>query len=90
MLLLKELLQTMMTASSPVKIKTAYFKEWMTAILSVKNSLVCINPERMDGCICSVKKSHYMKEWMAQADPLKEASRVKKINGRLLPISSNE
>lgn len=44
----------------------------------------------MDGCICSVKKSHYMKESMAQADPPKEASRVKKKNGRLLPISSNE
>ena len=32
----------------------------------------------MDGCICSVKKSHYMKESMAQADPPKESSRVKK------------
>ena len=35
-LLLKELLkQWMTTASSPVKIYTVHFKEWITAILSV-------------------------------------------------------
>ena len=32
----------------------------------------------MDGCNYSVKKSPYMKEWMAQADPPKETSIVKK------------
>ena len=32
----------------------------------------------MGGCNCSVKKSSYMKEWMAQADPRKEVNTVKK------------
>ena len=31
-----------------------------------------------------------MEEWMAQADPSKEASTVKKMNGRLLLLSSNK
>ena len=31
-----------------------------------------------------------MKEWMAQADPTKEASTVKKMNGRTLILSSNK
>ena len=44
----------------------------------------------MDGYNCSVKKSPYMKEWMAQADPPKEASTVKKMNVRLLLLSSKE
>lgn len=48
MLLLKELLQTMMTASSPVKIKTAYFKEWMTAILPVIKIDALL--QGIDGC----------------------------------------
>ena len=30
----------------------------------------------------SLKQSPYMTEWMAQADPLKEANTVKKTNGR--------
>ena len=32
----------------------------------------------MEGCNCSVEKSPYMKEWMAQVDPPKEASTVLK------------
>ena len=44
----------------------------------------------MDGCNCSVKKSFSMKEWMVQVDPPKEAITVKKINGRLLLLSSNK
>ena len=36
-----------------------------------------------------LKKSHYMKEWMAQADPRK-SQYCWKISGRLLPISSNK
>ena len=44
----------------------------------------------MDHCKCSVKKSPYMKEWMAQADPPKEVSAVKKMNGRSLLFSSNK
>ena len=35
-------------------------------------------------------KSSYMKEWMAQADPPKEANTVKKMNDRSLFISSNK
>ena len=31
-----------------------------------------------------LKKSPYMKEWVAQADPPKGASTVKKMNGRSL------
>ena len=31
-----------------------------------------------------------MEEWMAQADPSKEASTVKKMNGRLLLLSLNK
>ena len=31
-----------------------------------------------------------MKEWMAQADPSKEANTVKKLNGRSLLLSSNK
>ena len=34
-----------------------------------------------------LKKSPSMKEWMAQADPPKEASTIKKMNGRLLLLS---
>ena len=34
----------------------------------------------MDGCSSSVKKSPYVKEWMAQADIPKEANPVKKMN----------
>ena len=37
-----------------------------------------------------LKKSPSMKEWMAQADPPKEASTVKKMNGQLLLLSSNK
>ena len=37
-----------------------------------------------------LKKSPYMKEWMTQADPPKEVSTVKKMNGRLLLLSSNK
>ena len=36
-----------------------------------------------------LKKSSSMKEWMAQADPPKEASTVKKINCRLLLLFSS-
>ena len=32
----------------------------------------------MDGCNCSVKKSPNIKEWIAQADPPKEANTTKK------------
>ena len=35
-------------------------------------------PERMDSCNCSVKKSVYMNEWMAEAYPPKDASTVRK------------
>ena len=44
----------------------------------------------MDGCNSSVKKSTYMKKWMAQTDRLNETSTAKKMNGRLLLISSNK
>ena len=44
----------------------------------------------MDGGNCYVKKSPYRKEWMGPADPLKKASTVKKINGRLLLLYSNK
>ena len=37
-----------------------------------------------------LNKSPHMKEWMAQADPPKEANTVKKMNGRYLLISSNK
>ena len=37
-----------------------------------------------------LKKSPYMKKLMAQADPSKEASTVKKMNDRLLLLSSNK
>ena len=37
-----------------------------------------------------LKKSSYMKEWMAQVDPPKEANTVKKMNGRSLLLSSNK
>ena len=46
-----------------------------------------------------LKKSPYMKEWMAQVDPPKEATQVdppkeantvKKMNGRSLLLSSNK
>ena len=44
----------------------------------------------MDGSNCSVKKkSPYVKESMAQADPPKETNTVKKMNGRPLLLSSN-
>ena len=36
-----------------------------------------------------LKKLPYIKEWMAQADPPKEANTVKKINGRSLLLSLN-
>ena len=38
----------------------------------------------------SVKKSPYIKEWMAQAAPLREASAVKKMNDRSLLLSLNK
>ena len=34
--------------------------------------------------------SPHMKEWMAQADPLREAGTVEKMNGRSLLIFSNK
>ena len=37
-----------------------------------------------------LNKSSHMKEWMAQADPPKEAHTVKKMNLRSLLISSNK
>ena len=37
-----------------------------------------------------LKKSPYMKEWMAQGDPPKEANTMKKMNGRSLLLSSNK
>ena len=37
-----------------------------------------------------LKESPSMKEWMAQADPTKEASTVKTMNGRSLLLSSNK
>ena len=36
------------------------------------------------------KISPYMKEWMAQADPQKEVSTVKKMNGQSLLLSPNK
>ena len=44
----------------------------------------------MNGYNHSVKKSTYMIEWMAQTDPPREASTVKKMNGRLLLFSLNK
>ena len=41
-LLIKELLKQQMTASSPVKINTVLFKEWMTVILSVTKEKVTL------------------------------------------------
>ena len=38
----------------------------------------------------SVKKSPYIKEWMAQAAPLREDSAVKKMNDRSLLLSLNK
>ena len=38
----------------------------------------------------SLNKSLYVKEWMAQADPPREANTVKKMNGRSLLIFSNK
>ena len=43
----------------------------------------------MDDFNCWLKKSRYMKDCMAQYDPSKEASTVKKMNGRSLLLSSN-
>ena len=43
----------------------------------------------MDDCNCSVKKSPYMKEWMAQLILEKKPIRLK-MNGRLLLLSSNK
>ena len=37
-----------------------------------------------------LKKSPYMKEWMAQAEPPKEANTVTKMNGPPLLLSSNK
>ena len=44
----------------------------------------------MHGCNCSSVKSPYMKKWMAQGDPPKEVSTVKKMNGLSLLPSSNK
>ena len=38
----------------------------------------------------SLNKSSYVNEWMAQADPPREANTVKKMNGRSLLIFSNK
>ena len=38
----------------------------------------------------SLNKSPYVKEWMAHADPPREANTVKKMNGRSLLIFSNK
>ena len=38
----------------------------------------------------SLNKSPYVKEWMAQADPPREANTVKKMNGRSQLIFSNK
>ena len=38
----------------------------------------------------SLNKSPHMKQWMAQADPPREANTVKKMNGRSLLIFSNK
>ena len=38
----------------------------------------------------SLNKSPYVKEWMAQADPPREANTVKKMNGRSLLTFSNK
>ena len=46
-LLLKELLKQWLTASSPVKINTAPFKEWMNSILSVTKTDTLL--QGMDG-----------------------------------------
>ena len=44
----------------------------------------------MHGCNCSGKKSLSMKKWMAQGDPPKEVSAVKKMNDRSLLLFSNK
>ena len=47
-LLLEERPKQWMTASSPVKIYKEYFKEWMTAILSVTKTVTVL--QGIDGC----------------------------------------
>ena len=46
---------------------------------TVKYYLFHKTSERMDGRNFPVKKSHYIKKWMALANPPEEASRVKKL-----------
>ena len=46
-LLLKELIKQWMTASSPVKINIVPFKEWISAIPSVKNRYTTSRDERL-------------------------------------------
>ena len=48
-LLVKELLKQWLTTSSPVKINTVPFKEWMTAILLVKKKEDTTLLQRMNG-----------------------------------------
>ena len=42
-MLLKELLKKWMTVRSPVQINTVYFKEWVTATLSVTKQISYFN-----------------------------------------------
>ena len=44
----------------------------------------------MYGTTASLNKSPHVKEWMAQADPPREANTVKKINDRSLLTFSNK
>ena len=46
--LLEEILRQWMTARSPIKVNAEFFKEWMTAILSVTKTDTPL--EGMDGC----------------------------------------
>ena len=46
--MLKELLKQWMSKSSPVKMNTVPFKEWVTAILSVTKTDTLL--QGMDGC----------------------------------------
>ena len=48
-----------------------------------------ITREEMDSYNYSIKKSSHIKEWMAQADPPKEASAFERMNDRSQLLSSN-
>lgn len=55
--------------------------------------VVAINTDAInknDDFTHSLKKTSYLKEWMAQAGPSKEASTFERMNGRPQSLSSNK